>query len=79
VSIHTGQDLAAEEDRHRPSLQTTVDKLGELVERFRALTFNGRDRFFQHIIAKHTTHHPSPLKCCGERKTRSWCGINADW
>jgi len=51
VSIHTSQDLAAEEDRHRPSLQTAVDELGELVERFRALTFDGRDHFFQHIVA----------------------------
>jgi len=49
-STHTGQELAAEEGEHRPSIQTTVDELGELVEHFQALNFEGRDQFFQHII-----------------------------
>jgi len=49
-STHTGQELAAEEGKHRSSIQTTVDKLGDLVERFWALNFEGRDQFFQCIV-----------------------------
>src|SRR6267142_917647 len=49
-STHTGQKLAAEEGKHRSSIQTTVDNLGELVECFRALNFEGRDEFFQCIV-----------------------------
>src|SRR6267142_7120876 len=47
---HTGQGLAAEEDEHRSTIQTTVDDLGELVECFQTLNFEGRDEFFQRII-----------------------------
>src|SRR6267142_441413 len=46
----TGQELAAEEGEHRSPIQTTVDDLGELVECFRALNFEGRDEFFQCIV-----------------------------
>jgi len=48
--MHTGQGLAAEEGEHRSPIQTTSDNLGELVERFRALNFEGRDEFFQRIV-----------------------------
>src|SRR6267142_2586145 len=49
-STRLGQGLAAEEGEHRSPIQTTVDSLGELVKRFRALNFKGRDEFFQHIV-----------------------------
>jgi len=49
-STHIGQELAAEEGKHRSSIQTTVDELRDLVEHFKALNFKGRDQFFQHII-----------------------------
>ena len=49
-SIHIGQELAAEEGEHRSSIQTTVDKLRDLVEHFRALDFEGRDQFFQCVV-----------------------------
>jgi len=48
--MHTGQDPAAKQGKHRTPIQTTVDELRELVEHFRALNFKGRDRFFQCII-----------------------------
>src|SRR6266850_12150 len=59
-SMHTGQGLAAEEGEHRSPIQTTGDDLGELVECFRALNFEGRDEFFQHII---TTIPPVTRTC----------------
>jgi len=59
-SIRTGQELAAEEGEHRSSIQTTVNELGELVERFWALNFEGRDQFFQRII---TTIPPITRAC----------------
>src|SRR6266850_2170542 len=49
-STHTGQGLAAEEGEHRSPIQTTSNDLGELVECFRALNFEGRDEFFQCIV-----------------------------
>src|SRR6266850_7349099 len=49
-SMHTGQGLAAKEGEHRSPIQTTVDDLRELVERFRTLNFEGRDEFFQRVI-----------------------------
>src|SRR6267142_4175888 len=51
-STHTCQGLAAEEGEHRSPIQTTVDDLGELVERFRGLNFEGRDEFFQRIVTE---------------------------
>jgi len=41
-----GLEPTVEQGKHRTSIQTTVDKLGELVERFRGLNFKGRDQFF---------------------------------
>src|SRR5882672_7872473 len=49
-STRTGQELAAEEGEHRSPIQTTSNDLRELVERFRALNFEGRDEFFQCIV-----------------------------
>jgi len=49
-STLTGQDPTAEQGKHRTPIQTTVDKLRELVEHFRALNFEGRDCFFQCIV-----------------------------
>jgi len=48
--MHTGQGLAAEEGEHRSPIQTIGDDLGELVEHFWALNFEGRDEFLQCII-----------------------------
>jgi len=58
--MHTGQDPAAEQGEHRTPIQTTVDELGELVECFRALNFEGRDHFFQRII----TNIPPITRAC---------------
>jgi len=49
-SMLTGRDPTAEQGEHRTPIQTTVDKLGELVRCFKALNFKGQDRFFNHII-----------------------------
>ena len=59
-STHTNQGPAVIRDEHRASIQTTVNELGELVEHFRALNFNGRDCFFQQII---TTIPPTTRTC----------------
>src|SRR6267142_261637 len=58
--MHTGQGLAAEEGEYRSPIQTTIDDLGELVECFRALNFEGRDEFFQRIV---TTIPPVTRTC----------------
>jgi len=59
-STLTGPGATAEQGEHRTPIQTTVDKLRELVERFRALNFKGRDQFFQRII----TNIPPITRVC---------------
>jgi len=60
-SAHTSQVPAAKQGKHRTPIQTTVNKLGELVECFRALNFKGRDHFFHQII----TTIPPITRSCG--------------
>jgi hypothetical protein len=50
-STPTNPISVARLSKHRASIQTTVDELRDLMERFRVLIFDGRDQFFHAVIA----------------------------
>jgi len=50
-STYTDPISVAELGEHRASIQTTVNKLGDLIKRFRALMFDRRDQFFHQVVA----------------------------